>query len=66
MIWEARALLAEQFGRFTLNRVRDAQGWSYQAKGSINFFGDSLVRVDGAGGPACTTRAYRFSLALAA
>jgi hypothetical protein len=37
MIREARALLAERFGRFTLNRVRDAQGWSYKVEGSINF-----------------------------
>jgi hypothetical protein len=53
-VCRARALLAEQFGNFTLNRVKDAHGWSYKAEGSVNFFGDSLVRVDGAGGPACT------------
>ena len=48
-IREARALLAEQFGKFTLNRVKDAGGWSYKAEGSVNFFGESLIRVDGAG-----------------
>ena len=53
-IREARALLAEQFGKFTVNRVPDADGWSYKAEGSVNFFGENLVRVDGAGGPACT------------
>jgi hypothetical protein len=41
--------LAEKFGRFTLSRVKDAQGWSYKAEGSVNFFGDSLIRVGGAG-----------------
>ena len=46
--------MAEQFGKFTLSRVKDAQGWSYKAQGSVNFFGDSLARVDGAGGPVCT------------
>ena len=49
-IREARALLAEQFGKFALNRVKDAGGWSYKAEGSVNFFGESLIRVDGAGG----------------
>jgi hypothetical protein len=53
-IREARALLAEQFGKFTLNTVKDADGWSYKAEGSVNFFGESLIRVDGAGGPART------------
>ena len=28
---EARALLAEQFGNFTLNRAKDADGWSCEA-----------------------------------
>ena len=41
-------------------------GWSYKADGSVNFFGDSLVRVDGAGGPDRTTRAYHFGLSLGA
>ena len=63
---EARALLAEQFGKFTLRRVKVAQGWSYQAQGSVNFFGDSLVRVDGAGGQIESVRAYRFTLPAAA
>jgi site-specific DNA recombinase len=61
---EARALLAEQFGKFTLNRVKDAQGWSYKAQGSVNFFGDSLVRVDGAGGQNRTGYARLFRAAL--
>ena len=65
-IREARALLAEQLGKFTLNRIKDAHGWSYKAEGSVNFFGDSLVRVDGAGGPVRNSRAYAFSLSLAA
>jgi len=56
VIQEARALLAEQFGKFTLSRVKDEQGWSYKAEGSVNFFGDSLVRVDGARGRNWTER----------
>jgi hypothetical protein len=33
---------------------------------SVDFFGDSLVRVDGAGGPVRTTRFTEFRLSLAA
>jgi hypothetical protein len=53
-VHEARALLAEQFRKFTLSPIVDAGRWSYTAKGSVDLFGEKLVRVDGAGGPACT------------
>jgi hypothetical protein len=49
-----------------LSRVRHTNGWSYSASGLVNFFGDSLVRVDGAAGPVRTTRVYEFSLQLVA
>ena len=47
-------------------QVKDAGGWSYKAEGSVNFFGESLVRVDGAGGPIESVRAYAFTLPVAA
>jgi len=49
-VHEARALLAEQFGKLTLERAADG----FRANGEIDFFGDeALTRVGGAGGPAC-------------
>jgi site-specific DNA recombinase len=45
-IHEARALLADQIGKITL--VPD--GGKYVAQGSVDFFGDSGLRVSGAGG----------------
>jgi hypothetical protein len=65
-IHEARALLAEQFGKFTLLPFEDAGKWSYTANGSVDLFGEKLARVDGAGGPDRTTRVYHFGLSLAA
>jgi hypothetical protein len=35
-----------------------AFAWSYKAEGSVNFFGDSFLRVDGAGSPIESVRAY--------
>jgi hypothetical protein len=66
-IHEARAVLAEQVGKFKLERILDAGQVSFRATGQIDFFGEeSLTRVDGAGGPDSTTRAYAFSISLAA
>jgi site-specific DNA recombinase len=45
-IHEARALLANQIGKITL--VPNERG--YLAQGSIDFFGDTTLRVSGAGG----------------
>jgi hypothetical protein len=49
-VHEARGLLAEQFGKFTLLPVSDSGKWNYNASGTVDLFGDKLVRVDGAGG----------------
>jgi hypothetical protein len=38
--------------------VKDACGWSYNAAGSVDFFGNDVVPVDGAGGRNWTER-YR-------
>jgi hypothetical protein len=46
-VHKARALLAEEFGKFTLLPVSDSEKLHYKAAG---------LRVDGAGGPACTER----------
>ena len=55
-VHEARALLAEQFGKFTLLPVSDLGKWDYRATGSVDLFGEKLVRVDGAGGGKWTER----------
>ena len=54
---EARALLAEQVGKMTLERVADGDCGTCRAKGQIGFFGDDLfAHVGGAGGQAWTER----------
>jgi hypothetical protein len=54
-IHEARALLAERIGKFTLERVEENCKVSFKANGNIDFFGEeALTRVGGAGGPART------------
>jgi hypothetical protein len=66
-IHEARALLAEQVGKFTLERVSEGGKISFEANSQIDFFGEeAFTRVDGAGGPDRTTRVYAFTLSLAA
>ncbi|HEY6264278.1 MAG TPA: hypothetical protein VIW93_05705, partial [Candidatus Acidoferrum sp.] len=65
-IYEARALLAEQIGKFTLERVSEGGNVSFKANGQIDFFGEeALTRVGGAGGPVCTTRTTEFGFSLA-
>ena len=49
-IHEARALLAEQFGKITLEPTVLAGHEAYIAKGSIDFFGGETLRVVGAEG----------------
>ena len=50
-IHNARALLTEQIGKFTLERVQIDGKIAFKADGEIDFFRDeSLTRV-GAGGP---------------
>ena len=65
-IHEARAALAEMFGTFKLSPISDSGEWSYTAKGSVDFFSQTTVPVDGAGGGNCTTRRVEFELSLAA
>ena len=56
-VHEARALLAEQVGKMTLERTADGDQMTYRANGQIDFFGEELLtRVGGAGGPAWTER----------
>jgi site-specific DNA recombinase len=56
-VHEARALLAEQIGKFTLEQVGEGGKISFNASGQIDFFGEeALTRVGGAGGPAGTER----------
>ena len=56
-IHEARALLAEQIGKFTLERSEEDGKVSFKANGNIDFFGEEvLTRMGGAGGPAWTER----------
>ena len=63
---EARALLAEQIGKFTLEQVSEDGKVSLKADGQIDFFGEeALTRVGGAGGPVRTVRPYAFNLSLA-
>jgi len=50
-IHEARALLADQIGKFKLERVNENGRISFKANGNIDFFGEEvLTRVNGAGG----------------
>jgi hypothetical protein len=49
-IHEARALLAEQVGKFTLHRVQEGESTTYKASGKIDFFGEvTLTQLSGAG-----------------
>jgi len=63
----ARAVLAEHFGTFTLEpTIQDGEP-VYLAHGKVDFFGDeAMAQTGGARSPYSTTRAYRFSLPLAA
>jgi hypothetical protein len=53
-VHKAHALLAEEFGKFTLLPVADSGKLHYKAAVSVDLFGEKLVRVDGAGGTAHT------------
>lgn len=66
-IHEARALLAEQIGKFTLERVSGADdGISFRANAEIDFFGDEALHAWMVPGDRIARRAYAFSLPLAA
>jgi hypothetical protein len=62
---QARAALADHFGRFTLQPVANADGNSYAAQGEIDFFGEeAMARTGGAGGQNRTGYARLFRAAL--
>jgi hypothetical protein len=64
-IHEARALLAEQVGKFKLQRVVEKGATSFKANGNIDFLGEeALTRVGGAGGQNRTGYARLFRAAL--
>jgi site-specific DNA recombinase len=64
-IREARALLAEQIGKFTLERVSEGEKISFKANGQIDFFGEeALTQLSGAGGQNRTGYARLFRAAL--
>ena len=50
-VHEARALLAEQVAKFTVEQVEEGGKINFRANGQIDFFGEeALTRVGGAGG----------------
>ena len=54
---QARAVLAEHFGAFTLEPVAQAGKTTYLAHGKVDFFGDeAMARTRGAGGGNWTER----------
>jgi site-specific DNA recombinase len=62
---QARAALAEYFGRFTLDRTSQADEGSYSVRGEVDFFGpEALARTGGAGGQNRTGYARLFRAAL--
>src|ERR1700739_2793246 len=64
-IHEARALLADQVGKFTLERVQSEGSVTFKANGKIDFFGEkALTQLSGAGGQNRTgyARLFRASL----
>jgi hypothetical protein len=62
---EARAALAEHFGSFVLSQVEGEGKPGYEARASVDFFGDSaMARTGGAGGQNRTGYARLFRAAL--
>jgi hypothetical protein len=56
-VHQARAVMAEQFGKLTLTPIRENEALSYAERGKVDFFGEqAMIRVGGAGGPAWTER----------
>jgi hypothetical protein len=49
-VHKVRAVIAERVGVFTLWPSTESGKWSYTAKGSMDFFGLTTRRADGAGG----------------
>jgi site-specific DNA recombinase len=64
-VHQARAVMAEQFGKLTLTPVRENGALSYAARGKVDFFGEqAMIRVGGAGGQNRTGYARLFRAAL--
>jgi site-specific DNA recombinase len=64
-IHEARALLAERVGKFTLERISENGEVSFKANGEIDFFGEeAFAQLSGAGGQNRTGYARLFRAAL--
>jgi site-specific DNA recombinase len=64
-IHEARAVLADQVGKFTLERVQESGKITFKANGKIDFFGEeAFTRLSGAGGQNRTGYARLFRAAL--
>jgi hypothetical protein len=64
-IHEPRVLLAEQVGKFTMERLSENGEVSFKANRKIDFFGEeAFTQLSGAGGPVCTVRAHQFSLSI--
>jgi site-specific DNA recombinase len=64
-IHEARALLAERVGKFTLERISENGEVSFKANGEIDFFGEeAFTQLSGAGGQNRTGYARLFRAAL--
>ena len=62
---QARAALAEHFGRFILDPTNKAGEASYSVRGEVDFFGsEALARTGGAGGQNRTGYARLFRAAL--
>jgi site-specific DNA recombinase len=65
-IHEARALLADQVGKFTLERVQSDGSVTFKANGKIDFFGEkALTQLSGAGGQNRTGYARLFRAGVA-
>src|SRR6202030_3579457 len=64
-VHQARAVMAEQFGKLILTPIRENGALSYAARGKVDFFGDqAMIRVGGAGGQNRTGYARLFRAAL--
>ena len=64
---KAHEAIAERVGQLTLEATNENGKRTYLAHGKVDFFDkEGLAHSGGAGGPDSTTRAYRFSLSLAA
>ncbi len=59
-------LLAARSGNFTLSLIEDTGMWTHNATGSLERFGEKLLRMDGAGGGSSIARRVEFEVSLPA